>query len=162
MDGASVSKMLAEKWKAMDEGEKQQYYQESERLKNLHQLQHPFYKYSPKPRKLGMKKSVAKTMPFVASAAPLPPVMATSTASPMTSAPPFPVTAAIGSSSTTPAPTIMGPSDFLQVQNTLMKSVSMATTPTATMTTSSDSPPTLSIPEDPDNPVTLPPIVELE
>ena len=38
MDGATVSKVLAEKWKAMDTEGQQHYYQEAERLKNLHQI----------------------------------------------------------------------------------------------------------------------------
>jgi len=43
--------MLAEQWKTMSDGDKAKYYQEANYLKNLHQLQHPDYKYSPKARK---------------------------------------------------------------------------------------------------------------
>ena len=57
-DGATVSKMLADEWKTLTEEQKQQYYFEAERLKGLHQLQHPGYKYSPKARK--MKNREAK------------------------------------------------------------------------------------------------------
>merc|ERR1712080_710996 len=59
-DGAAVSKLLAEKWKSLPSEQQQEYYQEAERLKNLHMLQHPNYKYTPKSRRLGTKKSVAK------------------------------------------------------------------------------------------------------
>ena len=59
-DGASVSKLLAEKWKSMTSEEQAPYYTEAERLKSLHLLQHPNYKYSPKSKRMGMKKSVAK------------------------------------------------------------------------------------------------------
>lgn len=50
-DGATVSKMLADEWKTLTDQHKQQFYTESENLKNLHQLQHPDYKYSPRSRK---------------------------------------------------------------------------------------------------------------
>ena len=63
MDGATVSKVLAEKWKAMDTEGQGPYYQEAERLKNLHQIQHPNYKYNPKARRMGMKKSMARIDP---------------------------------------------------------------------------------------------------
>ena len=56
MDGATVSKVLAEKWKSMTTEDQHQYYQEAERLKNLHQIQHPNYKYNPKARRMGMKR----------------------------------------------------------------------------------------------------------
>ena len=56
MDGASVSKLLADEWKKLPEEEKQKYIVEAERLKNLHQIQHPNYKYSPKARKQGRMK----------------------------------------------------------------------------------------------------------
>ena len=64
VDGATVSKLLAEKWRAMEQTEKHKFYIEAERLKNLHQLQHPNYKYAPKPRRIGMKQSMALTSPI--------------------------------------------------------------------------------------------------
>lgn len=64
MDGATVSKILAEKWKSMTPEEQSPFYEESERLKNLHLVQHPNYKYSPKHKRIGMKKSVAKLDPI--------------------------------------------------------------------------------------------------
>ena len=64
VDGATVSKLLAEKWRALDQTEKQKFYVEAERLKNLHQLQHPNYKYAPKPRRIGMKQSVTLASPM--------------------------------------------------------------------------------------------------
>ena len=48
MDGATVSKLLADKWKSLPPEEHRKWYGEAERLKNLHQLQHPNYKYNPK------------------------------------------------------------------------------------------------------------------
>ena len=41
MDGASVSKLLAEKWKSLPVEEQHEYFNEAERLKNLHQARHP-------------------------------------------------------------------------------------------------------------------------
>ena len=68
MDGATVSKLLADKWKMMSDAEKSRWYTEQERMKNLHQLQHPNYKYNPKmrPKKLSMKQSVARIDPTLA------------------------------------------------------------------------------------------------
>ena len=68
MDGATVSKLLADKWKMMSDAEKSRWYNEQERMKNLHQLQHPNYKYNPKmrPKKLSMKQSVARIDPTLA------------------------------------------------------------------------------------------------
>lgn len=43
-DGATVSKMLADKWKTLNQEQKQVFYTEADHLKNLHQLQHPDYK----------------------------------------------------------------------------------------------------------------------
>ena len=37
--------MLAQQWKVLDEEQKSHFYTEAEHLKNLHQLQHPDYKY---------------------------------------------------------------------------------------------------------------------
>ena len=71
MDGASVSKVLAEKWKALPSNEQQEFYVEAEKLKNLHQLQHPNYKYKPQARRLGMKKSVAKSDHILATGYPV-------------------------------------------------------------------------------------------
>merc|ERR1719449_233035 len=68
MDGATVSKLLADKWKMMSDAEKSRWYTEQERMENLHQLQHPNYKYNPKmrPKKLSMKQSVARIDPTLA------------------------------------------------------------------------------------------------
>ena len=60
LDGVTVSRLLADKWKSMTSEEQAPFYLEAEKLKSAHQLQHPNYKYSPKARRLGMKKSVAK------------------------------------------------------------------------------------------------------
>ena len=43
-DGATVSIMLADKWKTMNQEQKQQFYTEADHLKTLHQQQHPNYK----------------------------------------------------------------------------------------------------------------------
>ena len=63
MAGATVSEVLAEKRKALDTEGYQHDYQEAERLKNLHQIQHPNYKYNPQARRMGMKKSMARIDP---------------------------------------------------------------------------------------------------
>ena len=39
---------LSEQWKRLSEEEKRHYYREQEHLKELHKLQHPDYKFSPK------------------------------------------------------------------------------------------------------------------
>ena len=44
IDGASVSKILADEWKKLTEDEKSKYSDEAVRLKSLHQIQHPNYK----------------------------------------------------------------------------------------------------------------------
>jgi len=64
IDGAMVSKMLAGQWKQLDSAEQQKYFNEAERLKNLHQLQHPNYKFNPKAKRMGMKKSVSRLEPL--------------------------------------------------------------------------------------------------
>ena len=65
MEGAEVSKLLANKWKSLPKEEQVKWYTEAERLKKLHQAQFPNYKYNPKskPKKLSMKQSVAKLDP---------------------------------------------------------------------------------------------------
>ena len=70
-----MSKMLAGQWKQLDSAEQQTYFNEAERLKNLHQLQHPNYKFNPKARRMGMKKSVARLEPLTRVS---PPAAATS------------------------------------------------------------------------------------
>ena len=42
------SKALSEQWKRLSDEEKGHYYREQDQLKELHKLQHPDYKYSPK------------------------------------------------------------------------------------------------------------------
>ena len=51
LDGATVSKLLAEEWHKLEEAEKKKFYNQAEYLRKLHQEQHPDYKYSPKARK---------------------------------------------------------------------------------------------------------------
>ena len=48
MSISHVSQVLSDKWKAMSGEEKSVYYNEAEHLKNLHKIQHPDYKYTPK------------------------------------------------------------------------------------------------------------------
>ena len=50
--------MLADDWKRMGDEDKQKFYQEAEHLKNLHQLQFPDYKYSPRARKGTVRKLI--------------------------------------------------------------------------------------------------------
>lgn len=45
---AEISKQLGKRWKALSNSEKQQYRDESQRLRALHQQQYPDYKYKPK------------------------------------------------------------------------------------------------------------------
>merc|ERR1719445_488620 len=45
---AEVSQVLSEQWKRLSDEEKGHYYREQDQLKELHKLQHPDYKYSPK------------------------------------------------------------------------------------------------------------------
>jgi len=46
---SQVSQALSDQWKSLSEVDRSQYYKEAEHLKTLHRLQHPDYKYSPKP-----------------------------------------------------------------------------------------------------------------
>ena len=73
-DGATVSKMLADQWKELTDEEKQKYYQDAEHLKNLHQLQHPDYKYSPRARTKKKGSASAYQTPMTISPAPSAPV----------------------------------------------------------------------------------------
>ena len=59
-----MSILLADKWKQLDSEEKQHFFDEAEKLKNLHQLQHPNYKFNPKAKRIGMKKSIARLEPL--------------------------------------------------------------------------------------------------
>jgi len=45
---SQVSQALSDQWRSMPETDRSQFYKEAEHLKNLHRLQHPDYKYSPK------------------------------------------------------------------------------------------------------------------
>merc|ERR1719414_1454773 len=67
-DGATVSKMLSPQWKKLSDQHKQAYYVEAERLKSLHQMQHPDYKYSPRSRKTASKQQKAVNASIAAAA----------------------------------------------------------------------------------------------
>ena len=56
---------LSEQWKGLGEDEKRHYYREQEHLKELHKLQHPDYKYSPKmvPRPSSLASAPAAPSP---------------------------------------------------------------------------------------------------
>ena len=58
---------LSEQWKGLGEDEKRHYYREQEHLKELHKLQHPDYKYSPKmvPRPSSLASAPAPSPPPV-------------------------------------------------------------------------------------------------
>ena len=67
-DGATVSKMLADEWKTLSDQHKQVFYVEAERLKSLHQMQHPDYKYSPRSRKTAKTQQKAANAAIAAAA----------------------------------------------------------------------------------------------
>jgi len=45
---SQVSQALSDQWRSLSEVDRSQFYKEAEHLKNLHKLQHPDYKFSPK------------------------------------------------------------------------------------------------------------------
>merc|ERR1712123_501158 len=48
---AEISKTLGERWKSLTANERAPFIEEAERLKNLHILEFPCYKYKPRQRK---------------------------------------------------------------------------------------------------------------
>lgn len=60
MHNAVISKSLGVRWKALTEEEKQPYIQEAERLRKLHSLEYPDYKYRPK-KKASISTSSSNT-----------------------------------------------------------------------------------------------------
>eukprot|EP00092_Neocalanus_flemingeri_P016630 GFUD01017991.1.p1 GENE.GFUD01017991.1~~GFUD01017991.1.p1 ORF type:complete len:2163 (+),score=717.19 GFUD01017991.1:64-6552(+) len=48
MSVSQVSQALSDQWRSLSEVDRSQFYKEAEHLKNLHRLQHPNYKFSPK------------------------------------------------------------------------------------------------------------------
>jgi len=45
---SQVSQALSDQWRSLSEADRAQFYKEAEHLKNLHRLQHPDYKFSPR------------------------------------------------------------------------------------------------------------------
>ena len=74
LDGATVSKLLAEEWHKLEEGEKKKFYNQAEILRKLHQEQHPDYKYSPKARKPRVSPRSSRDEKQVSTSMPLKPV----------------------------------------------------------------------------------------
>ena len=68
MDNALISMMLGKRWKTLSNMQRQPYIEEAERLKQLHLLENPGYRYIPRKKKNGPVSGGKKVKTASASA----------------------------------------------------------------------------------------------
>ena len=74
MHNSEISKRLGEQWRTMTEEEKRPFIDESKRLRGIHMIEHPDYKYRPRRRpKTLLKKDQKYALPGMPPAGQLPP-----------------------------------------------------------------------------------------